>query len=697
MRYKKIMAYTLLVASMMNILPANRVLGLSSKESVQAIQDEKVKESTSLAEEEIVESESLEPTENVGVAPQGYQLEQPMELEQTEVTEELEQAEEPEQPKIGWIQDGDKWYFYNEDSTIKKGLFKQGEVLYYLDDNTGERKTGVININGNEHYFNLEGIMEKNWFKIEGRWYLADSSGILQKGWYKEDNSLYYIKAQGEMAVGFVNEGGKSYYLNSSGRMEKNWFKIEGRWYLADSSGVLKNGWLWEGNSWYYIKEQGEMAVGFVNVGGRDYYLNSAGLLQSGWFIANGKWYLAESSGALKNGWYWYSNNWYFLKPQGEMAIGWVLDGGKWYYMNPTGTMKTGWVNTSSNWYYLESNGSMAVGWKYLDGKWYYLKNAGEMAVGLTEINGAKYYLDGSGAMKTGWVNIDNKLYFFNSDGTMSNGWIKKDGDFYYINENNEMKIGNFEENGKEYYFHADGKMATFEYIGEKYYGKDGVAKSFEKGDKILVVLDPGHNFGGDDGAYATHNGIRYSERDLNMQLALKVKSELEANGYEVVLTREGEDRDKVSMRESLKKRVDLANGLRTDMFISLHHDSFPTSGSNGITSFYGTYRPNIESSDIVDIGDDFVIDKTPSKAARVSRDFSNALSKTVSSEMGYLNRGSKDWWLYVTRYTTMPSILLEAGFISNENEAKRAADPANQVEFARKITKELNNIFHIR
>lgn len=66
-----------------------------------------------------------------------------------------------------------------------------------------------------------------------------------------------------------------------------------------------------------------------------------------------------------------------------------------------------------------------------------------------------------------------------------------------------------------------------------------------------------------------------------------------------------------------------------------------------------------------------------------------------VSAELGYRNRGTKDNNFYVIKNTTMPSILLECGFISNASEAKKVADEANQSKLAVIIAKQVNKMFN--
>ena len=243
------------------------------------------------------------------------------------------------------------------------------------------------------------------------------------------------------------------------------------------------------------------------------------------------------------------------------------------------------------------------------------------------------------------------------------------------------MVIGEKYIDNKGYYFHTNGQMARFEFINKKYYGKYGVLKDLENGDKLTIVLDPGHNYGGDDGAYATHNGVRYIERDLNMQIALKLKSCLEEEGYNVLMTRDAGDRFTDSLKDSLKKRVELANSKDTDLFISIHHDSSSSYTASGFTAFYSTVK-----------GNELRYDK---KLSDISKKIATNIANKVSSDLGYKNRGARDNDFYVIKNTLTPAILLECGFISNPTEAKKIANNSNQLKLAQKITSQINVLFN--
>lgn len=402
-------------------------------------------------------------------------------------------------------------------------------------------------------------------------------------------------------------------------------------------------------------------------------------------------------------GWKLEGGRWYYYRSDGSKATGWIKPGEKWYYLYSDGTMATGWLLLGSTWYYLESSGAMKLGWLKLGDKWYYLQGDGSMVTGFNSINGKTYFLDSSGAMRVAWFKISNQWYYFNSDGAMLTGWIRPDGNWYYLFSNGIMATGWLAVNGEWYHLSSSGAMTTgwLSDGGTYYYldptsGKmarntviDGwqIGADGKRGDRVsggsskLIVVDPGHNFGGDDGAYATHNGTTYSERDLNMQVALKLKTKLEAYGYQVVLTREESDRETLSVSQSLAKRVNLANNLNADLFVSLHHNSASSSSANGVETYYSDRSQDSSFGGSYD-----------SNKVSVSRSMATKINNAIVNKTGQYNRGAKEASLYVCRNTNMPSVLVELGFISNQSEAEKCASWSNQDLAASAIAEAIAN-----
>lgn len=248
------------------------------------------------------------------------------------------------------------------------------------------------------------------------------------------------------------------------------------------------------------------------------------------------------------------------------------------------------------------------------------------------------------------------------------------------------------------YLFEMDASKvpAGINHITVSVYGNNGDVQNyytnFKKG--RLIVIDPGHNYGGDDGAYSKIDGVSYCERNLNMQVASKLKSSLEALGFSVVMTRNETDVTYESQIDSLAKRVDIANNLNADLFISIHHDASDSASASGVSTHWSSWRPNIDNSGTFTV-DDITYDNTPCQAAIASRDFANLLVNKLASGLGYVNRGSRDHNLYVTRNTNVPSVLLELGFITNKSDAVKAADQDEQLKAAELIANTINDYFN--
>lgn len=168
----------------------------------------------------------------------------------------------------------------------------------------------------------------------------------------------------------------------------------------------------------------------------------------------------------------------------------------------------------------------------------------------------------------------------------------------------------------------------------------------------LLIAIDAGHG-GWDNGA--TFEGRL--EKDDNLRLALEVRQQLEALGVKVLMTRE------TDIYVTLQDRAAIANQADADLFISLHRNSYfeQTSWTMGVENYIYLTAP----------------EETSGKAAALVLDAVAAVG--VQANRG-VNRGN----YYVLRRTIMPSMLLEMGYIINE-EDNRLFDE-NLVAYARAI-----------
>lgn len=376
-------------------------------------------------------------------------------------------------------------------------------------------------------------------------------------------------------------------------------------------------------------------------------------------------------------------------------STGWSFINGKWYYHNSDDTKATGWIKSNNKWYYLNDNGEMATGWLFVNNTWYYLNNSGIMTTGWLNINDSWYYLKSSGAMATGWIKVDNSWYYLKSSGVMATGWIKYKGDSYYLEESSgEMVIDTIVDG---YRINSDGKMSvssddinTVSEENNQLSDNSDVALddnnevsedndvSIDKSHKgKTIVVDPGHNYGGDYGAVKEINGVKYIESDLNMEVAAKLRDELESRGYKVIMTRAEDDKSTLDLRSSLANRVNIANSSGASFFISIHHNSAAET-AKGVETYYSAHAKDAAYGASID---DERVEK--------SRKMAKTVNDSIAKKIGAVNRGAKDdsmSSLFVLRNTNMPAILIEVGFITNPEEAVRCADPKKQQMVAEAI-----------
>ncbi|NTW71207.1 MAG: N-acetylmuramoyl-L-alanine amidase, partial [Eubacteriaceae bacterium] len=262
--------------------------------------------------------------------------------------------------------------------------------------------------------------------------------------------------------------------------------------------------------------------------------------------------------------------------------------------------------------------------------------------------------------------------------------------------------------------------------VGVKLYQPKWATTGFQIGvssPKYTVMLDPGH-----EGKYpfdpgAVNSTLNILEYQLNNQLASKVASQLTANGFKVVYTRNPD----LQAAASLEQRADLVNEVKPDLFISIHHDSSTVSASRGFSIHWSSYRYNLDTSGLtvylsgkaypfvrqfkqienskeetyivyldggsektMNIDSDIVVkDSTLCSAAQGSQKFANILYGylTQLDYIGPRTNPVSDHNLYVTRETNVPSVLFEGGFLSNNTEVQLISNSANQDKFAAKVS----------
>lgn len=199
------------------------------------------------------------------------------------------------------------------------------------------------------------------------------------------------------------------------------------------------------------------------------------------------------------------------------------------------------------------------------------------------------------------------------------------------------------------------------------------------------IVIDPGHG-GSDPGMQ--NKPLRLDEKTLALDTALRLKKELEQQGYKIVLTRKDDRQLARSKKEDLQKRGELTLGTKADLFISVHYNSVE-SGADRVTGVeVYSLTPQYQYSH----SDPEREDSTAAIANLGNRhDHWNALlayniHRELLGGLKASDRGLKRGRLAVLRFASCPAVLVEAGFLSNDAEARKIATPAYRQKIAESI-----------
>jgi N-acetylmuramoyl-L-alanine amidase len=172
------------------------------------------------------------------------------------------------------------------------------------------------------------------------------------------------------------------------------------------------------------------------------------------------------------------------------------------------------------------------------------------------------------------------------------------------------------------------------------------------------IVLDPGHG-GGDRGT----RGRSGFEKEMTLDLAKRLERYLTSGGVRVVLTRT------VDKTLALEDRVAFTKAKGADLFVSLHFNS--GGSAEGIETYCTPPAGATSTADPrADGGDRDAVPNNRFDEQNVW--LAHCTQKAVLGATRAVDRGVRRARFYVLRYATCPSILIEAGFLSNPAEERR-------------------------
>ena len=173
----------------------------------------------------------------------------------------------------------------------------------------------------------------------------------------------------------------------------------------------------------------------------------------------------------------------------------------------------------------------------------------------------------------------------------------------------------------------------------------------FPEQEKYTVVLDAGH--GGEDGGTVEQTA---TEKEINLAVVLKMRELLENQGICVVLTREQD------IFIKLEERVRVANGEKADLFVSIHCNYYEKDSSiYGLECYY-------------------------CKGAEDGKYYAERILDTIEKSGEIVSRNAKPSGYYILKNTTVPAVLVEAGYLSNYNERNQLMSGEYQGKLAQEL-----------
>lgn len=193
--------------------------------------------------------------------------------------------------------------------------------------------------------------------------------------------------------------------------------------------------------------------------------------------------------------------------------------------------------------------------------------------------------------------------------------------------------------------------------------------------DVTVICIDPGHGFR--DPGTSSDFLLPFYEKDVNLAIALYLRDELIARGYEVVMTR---DTDEITEDWQFgstftpEDRIYLLSTLpKVDYFISIHCNSYALDPSaSGARIYY--YTGNSA--------------QTPALAQAVS----SGIQRSIGDELPSLNAYREAQAFTVTRHSICPALLIEVGFVTNPKDAMNMITPAWQASIAQGIANGIHS-----
>ena len=192
---------------------------------------------------------------------------------------------------------------------------------------------------------------------------------------------------------------------------------------------------------------------------------------------------------------------------------------------------------------------------------------------------------------------------------------------------------------------------------------------------KPNLIIDAGH--GGEDGGAVVGDVL---EKDINLDISNDTADLLKLFGFDVSMTRssdnaltnEGKD-VKLRKYNDMKMRLDMYNSSADNVIISIHQNKFSSASSHGAQVFYS---PNNEYS------------------LQLAESMRNSIVSMIQPDKEReCKKAGKE--IYLLKNTDNPAVIVECGFISNQNERKLLLEKSYQKKMALAVTTGFLDYYH--
>src|SRR5665647_582989 len=227
--------------------------------------------------------------------------------------------------------------------------------------------------------------------------------------------------------------------------------------------------------------------------------------------------------------------------------------------------------------------------------------------------------------------------------------------------------------------------------------------------DDWVVVIDAGHG-GKDPGTV----GLKAKEKDINLAVALRTGQYIKDNLKDVKVIYSRDDDSFIGLAE----RADVANKNKADIFISIHSNAMNDKRftgaetwvlgqskdeanlqvamkENSVITFEKDYQAKYEGYDPNSVESFIIFSLMQNTYLKQSTEFASMIQDQIRDRVGRKDRGVKQAGFVVLWRTTMPSVLVELGFLSNAEEEKYLLSETGQDYLASAIYRAFGDYKH--